>query len=144
MEAVKVLLEYSSKSSPDIFTRFLNQQSTTNRRTALHDAVARGHNEILRLLLESGAEFDVYDKEDRPPLHLAIRKDHEDLAIQLVHHARKSTDQTKFRRVLSARKGESMANAWDMAKRRDMGKLLGVIEECEREIPGLRAEMRAR
>ncbi|KAL9580436.1 MAG: hypothetical protein Q9212_004495 [Teloschistes hypoglaucus] len=144
MEAVKVLLEYSSKSSPDILARFVNQQSTTNRRTALHDAVAKGHNEIVQLLLESGAEPNVYDKEERSPLHLAIRKGREDLAIQLVQHARKFVDQDKFRQFLNAKKGESMCGALDMATRRDMGKLAGVIEECEREISGLKAWMRAR
>ncbi|KAI4199757.1 MAG: hypothetical protein LQ350_004384 [Teloschistes chrysophthalmus] len=134
----------SNKFSPDVLARFVNQQSTTNRRTALHDASAKGHVEIVRLLLESGAELDVYDKEERPPLHLAIRKGHEDLAIHLVHHARKIADQDKFRQFLSAKKGTSMDSAWDMAKRRDMEKLAGMIEECERELSGLREQMRAR
>ncbi|KAL8661554.1 MAG: hypothetical protein Q9202_005499 [Teloschistes flavicans] len=143
IEAVKVLLERRSKFPPDVFTRFLNQQSTTNRRTALHDAAAKGHLEIAKLLMECGAEYLIYDKEQCTPLHIAIQKGHEDLAIQLVRYAETDVDQNMLRQLLSARKGDSMDNSWDLAKGRKMEKLLKVIEKCERDVFGLREEMRA-
>lgn len=46
-------------------------------RAALHEAAGRGNDELVQLLLASGADIDVLDDQDMTPLHLVIclRKD---------------------------------------------------------------------
>ena len=55
-------------------TLFLYQQCLYFRySTPLHDAVCCGRQEVVRLLLEAGAEVDALDYKEATPLKLAIR-----------------------------------------------------------------------
>jgi ankyrin repeat protein len=51
---------------------------------ALHCAAFNGHEAVLSLLLENGAELDVKDTQSYYPIHLAVSRGHVTIATQLV------------------------------------------------------------
>jgi len=59
----------------------------TSLRTALHFAVGGGHEDVVRLLLERGADPNVRDEGDNAlPLHFAAEKEHLPIIRLLVEH----------------------------------------------------------
>jgi hypothetical protein len=54
--------------------------------TALHDAAINGHVEIVRLLLQNGAEVNAKDKIGNTPLHWAASEGHVDILHLLVEN----------------------------------------------------------
>lgn len=52
--------------------------------SALHYAVHAGQIEVVRLLLENGADVNIRDKRDRTPLHQAVRADDSSELIDLL------------------------------------------------------------
>ena len=54
--------------------------------TPLHLACRSGRNEIVALLLESGAEVDARTESGRTPLHVAASKNSLDVARLLIKH----------------------------------------------------------
>lgn len=49
--------------------------------TSLHQAVSNGHQDVMRALLEAGANVDEEDNSGATPLHLAARKDMVEMLI---------------------------------------------------------------
>ena len=47
---------------------------TQHGRTALHAAAEKGHLEVAKVLLASGADFKATDKDGRTPLHKACER----------------------------------------------------------------------
>ncbi|KAL8713123.1 MAG: hypothetical protein Q9220_002644 [cf. Caloplaca sp. 1 TL-2023] len=115
------------------FQSFINAQSDSNGKSALHDAMDRCHPEVPGLLFEYGVEFETYDKKKRTPLHAVIDKKNGDVALRLLEYASKDQDKEKFKRFLQAREDGNMENAWEGAKRRGMGRVVQEIEKLERE-----------
>lgn len=71
---VQRLMELASKDSANAsekFKKFLNRQSTTNRRTAVNDAALKGYTHIVSFLLDHGAEYDLVGIAGRSPLHVS-------------------------------------------------------------------------
>ncbi|MEQ2254291.1 hypothetical protein ILYODFUR_002241 [Ilyodon furcidens] len=55
-----------------------------NKRTALHAAAAEGHQEICHMLVQAGANLDMFDEEHRTPLIAACENNHLDTVKYLV------------------------------------------------------------
>ncbi|KAM4745583.1 histone-lysine N-methyltransferase EHMT1a isoform 2-T2 [Anableps anableps] len=55
-----------------------------NKRTALHAAAAEGHQEICHMLVQAGANLDMFDEEHRTPLMAACENNHLDTVKYLV------------------------------------------------------------
>ena len=129
IHCVRVLLEHG-KNDPDQarFKRFLNQRSSSNKASALRDAVLRGHNEVAKLLLQYGPEYDGIDSGKRTPLHQALGTNNADLALKLVEYADKDGDRERVRRLLHMR-DENGDNAWNGARRRNMGKVVDAMRK---------------
>ena len=136
MAAVRVLLEKTSQDKTDDgkkFKRFLNQQSSNNRATALRDAAIQKHTDVAKYLLQYGPAYDVTDRGKRTALHHAVGRWDVDFAIALLDYAAKDTDRERFRRFVNA-KEENGDTAWAGANRRGFQTLVdrlrrtGVVE----------------
>ncbi|XP_041854815.1 histone-lysine N-methyltransferase EHMT1-like [Melanotaenia boesemani] len=55
-----------------------------NRRTPLHAAAAEGHQEICHMLIQAGANLDMFDEEHRTPLMAACENKHLDTVTYLL------------------------------------------------------------
>ncbi|XP_034027154.1 histone-lysine N-methyltransferase EHMT1-like [Thalassophryne amazonica] len=55
-----------------------------NKRTPLHASAAEGHQEICHILVQAGANLDVYDEEQRTPLMVACQNNHLDTVKYLL------------------------------------------------------------
>lgn len=112
---VEILLQHASgidskdpmKQSPmgqRKFKTLLNQQSNDGRLTPLHDATARGYQDIIRILLNTyHADYEIYDRHSDSILHRAIQSNHNEVLIPCLEHMAQSRDQAKFKRVLHHR-----------------------------------------
>ena len=126
MPTVRTLL---SRTSPDPtdngqkFKRFLNQQSNSNRATALRDATLQRHSEVAKYLLQYGPEYDLIDSGKRTALHQALGTGSEDLAIAIVEYASKDVDRERLKRFFTMTE-ENNDNAWKGANWRKMGRLV--------------------
>ena len=68
-----------------------NQNSVDKyRKTPFHHAVIGGHIELIRLLLESGADIDLKDKQGDTALTLALKGKKRDVVVVLVEAANAS------------------------------------------------------
>ena len=54
------------------------------KNTALHEAADSGAAGTVRLLLDAGADVNARDKDDQPPLHLAMLRDREEVVTLLL------------------------------------------------------------
>uniref|UniRef100_A0A665WHR2 Euchromatic histone-lysine N-methyltransferase 1a n=1 Tax=Echeneis naucrates TaxID=173247 RepID=A0A665WHR2_ECHNA len=55
-----------------------------NKRTPLHAAAAEGHHEICHMLVQAGANLDMFDEEQRTPLMVACENNHLDTVNYLL------------------------------------------------------------
>ncbi|KAG7240049.1 hypothetical protein INR49_028052 [Caranx melampygus] len=55
-----------------------------SKRTPLHAAAAEGHHEICHMLVQAGANLDMFDEEQRTPLMVACENNHLDTVKYLV------------------------------------------------------------
>ncbi|XP_008275253.1 histone-lysine N-methyltransferase EHMT1-like isoform X3 [Stegastes partitus] len=55
-----------------------------NRRTPLHGAASEGHQEICHMLIQAGANLDIFDEEQRTPLMAACENNHLDTVKYLL------------------------------------------------------------
>ncbi|XP_073322968.1 histone-lysine N-methyltransferase EHMT1a [Pagrus major] len=55
-----------------------------NRRTPLHAAAAEGHHEVCHMLVQAGANLDMFDEEQRTPLMAACESNHLDTVKYLL------------------------------------------------------------
>lgn len=72
---LKVLLHYASNYlNWTKFVRLLDAQSAMNSRTALHMAAKKDNVAAIRMLLQSGAAYDIRDKDNFRPINFAFRQ----------------------------------------------------------------------
>ena len=101
------------------FAALLNQQSTPNGLTPLHDVTAQGHQEIAMLLLKVyHAEYEVYDVHGDSILHRAVQSNHDELLRPYLEYMAMDHDQEKFRRVLTHRNKSMNRTVWQAADAR--------------------------
>ena len=89
--------------SQDVHSRSFDDEST-----ALHMASRGGHEDVVHLLLEHGAELSAQDKDGRTALHLASENGHEKVALLLLEHGAELSAQDKDGRTalhLASKKG---------------------------------------
>lgn len=48
--------------------------------TPLHEACIRGHHEVVKILLEAGADINAQGLDQDSPLHDAVSNDHEEVS----------------------------------------------------------------
>ncbi|KAI4138069.1 MAG: hypothetical protein L6R39_006981, partial [Caloplaca ligustica] len=94
----------SSSQSPlskKRFAAFINQQSTPDLISPLHDITLQGFEDLAILLLETyGAEYEIYDVHGDSILHRAVQANHDELLVPYLAFMSKDKDQDKFKRVL--------------------------------------------
>lgn len=120
------------------FHEFLNHQRTDDGMTALHDTAAKGNMEMMRILLEHGANFEYFNSTGHTPMHTAIDHGHEETAVMLLGHATEHAEligQPKLRRLLTPgrRRAFGVDNAKEAAEEKGMVRVVSMIEEWERQ-----------
>jgi len=111
------LVSQMLKDGAKVNEKFMNPQFNL-KCTALHYAVRSGHLEIVRLLLENGANVNALEHEDWTPLYYAANNGHYRIAKLLLEHGADKSIKDNY-------KGRT---ALDVAKYRqfhDMVELLG-------------------
>ena len=62
--------------------------------TALHDAAKRGSLEIVKFLVETGAEIDVRNNNNETPFYLSNRNEHKEISKYLLEKKRDAENKT--------------------------------------------------
>ena len=130
--ALRTLLERTSRDQTDgggRFKRFLNQQSDTNRATALRDAASQKHMDSAMLLLDHGAAYDPVDSKKGTALHHVVERPDGNLALALLEYAGRDPDRGRFARFVNA-KDEDGETVWAGARRRCMPRLVERLRRC--------------
>ena len=65
-------------------------QKDIHRKTALHDAVRKGHKEIAKLLITAGANLNTKDRNNRTPLDWSINQKNRSITYVLRKHGAKT------------------------------------------------------
>lgn len=99
------------------FARFLNQQSDTNRATALRDAASQRHTDLAKLLLRYHPAYDLTDSKRRTAMHHAVERSDGPLGMALLEYAGRDDDRARFRRFVNAR-DENGVSVWDGVRRK--------------------------
>ena len=92
-ECIRHLLECASRdrvSNPQKYMQWINQQSTSNRASALRDGAKQGFPDLVKILLDYGAEWDCVDAAGRTALHYAVERGASEMFAALVDAAKKS------------------------------------------------------
>src|SRR5712664_129094 len=100
----RAIVEYLLKNGADVKTSARNAQKVT----ALHGAVARRDVEIVRMLLEAGADANARQERGFVPLHDAAANGHADLVELLLKHGARAdakTDDGKTAGEMAAERG---------------------------------------
>lgn len=134
LPAVRALLQRTSRarSTDDgcaAFQRFLDRQGDKNRATALRDAAVQKHTAVAVYLLEHGPAYDLADAGKRTPLHHAVERWDEDLALALLQHAARDPDRERFRRFVNAR-DENGKTVWKRANKRNLQRVVQRLRVC--------------
>ena len=77
VDAARVLLEHGAA---------VNDREKEEGWTALHWAAARGHDQVVALLLSHGADYTLRTEDGMTPLMLAMKESH-DKIVQALQHA---------------------------------------------------------
>jgi hypothetical protein len=109
--------EYKKKR----FQPIINEKDSRGR-TALHVACERGNEQIIRKLIELGADLNVRDKSLNSPLHLAVQKSHLRCVYILLRDGADPSLRTKW--------GQS---PYDVAKYKNYMKICRLFENGEKE-----------
>lgn len=80
LDSIKLLVEKNKLATID----FINRQERLTKNTALDYAVMEGHLDIVKYLVENGAQTDKQDHLDRISLHYAAMEGHLDIVKYLV------------------------------------------------------------
>ncbi|XP_022790778.1 POTE ankyrin domain family member J-like isoform X2 [Stylophora pistillata] len=77
-EELRQLLE---ESSDEDLRRLVNKKFGQNKMTALHKAIEKGYEGIIKLLLEKGADISITDHHCRTALHIATSNETENIGV---------------------------------------------------------------
>ncbi len=84
VKTMRVLLEQASVlETTERFHEFLNHRRRDDEMTALHDLAVKGNCEMMRALLQHGADFESYDFTKHTPIETAISHGHGEMAAML-------------------------------------------------------------
>ncbi|KAL8688588.1 MAG: hypothetical protein Q9218_005536 [Villophora microphyllina] len=122
---IAVVRVLASKSSCNIFARFLNQHSTVNR--PHYDGVSKMlSGNPPDFSPGCGADYECYDDKKGTSLHIAIDRGNESL---LLVYAMNDTDEKRYRRVLGVEKEDDMRECVEESidEKRGMGKSLTMM-----------------
>ena len=78
VEAVRLLIaalyraEESIEADVTATTKHGAHSHDLRRLAGLHEAAATGHDAVVRLLLDHGADVNIYDSHGNTPLHMAL------------------------------------------------------------------------
>lgn len=121
-----------SRTGERRFAALLNQQSSPDELTPLHDVTAQGHQEIAMLLLRSfHAEYEVYDVNGNSILHCAVQAKHDELLRPYLEYMAMDHDQEKFRRVLAHQNKSKNRTVWQAANGRGRKQWADLIKSYE-------------
>lgn len=116
----------SSNQSPlsgKKLANLINQQSTDDGTSALHDVTWKGFEDLAMLLLERyGAEYEIYDIHGDSILHRAVQENHDELLKPYLAFMAKDKDQERFKRVLlhkNTRMGRTVREACEVRGRKE-------------------------
>ncbi|KAL9606723.1 MAG: hypothetical protein Q9204_009455, partial [Flavoplaca sp. TL-2023a] len=134
VKTMSVLLECAANHQSEEWELFINQRRSTTLTTALHDASAKGNDELIFLLLENGADYKSLDQFETTPLQHAIVGGHEDVAFRVLAYAlRRHILEDVIQMLKEAGEGEGMRK---LAEKREveMGKIQSIVEGLERRL----------
>ncbi|MCG8532889.1 MAG: ankyrin repeat domain-containing protein [Desulfovibrionales bacterium] len=120
MKEIKVI-EASIKNELSILKNLINENYDINERderglTSLHYAVAQGHSEVVKLLIENGAEIDSLDTNGNTPLNDAVFHSKGDpTIIRILLKAGADPNYKNFYGVSPEKLAETIAN-YNLAK----------------------------
>ncbi|KAI4246285.1 MAG: hypothetical protein L6R42_009934 [Xanthoria sp. 1 TBL-2021] len=144
IKTMQVLLDQASALEPANnghqsirFQNFINHSRTDGDMTALHDVAVKGNLEMMRVLLEHGADFECYDATKHTPMHGAISHGHEEMAIMLLEHASRRPEsidgQALWRFLTPGRMNALEVKTFkEAAKEKGMERVVSMIEQIER------------
>ncbi|KAI4120379.1 MAG: hypothetical protein LQ338_007060 [Usnochroma carphineum] len=127
---VDTLLRYASSVGDNgkKFAAFINQQSTADLISPLHDVTFQGFEDLAMLLLEKyGAEYEIYDVHGDSILHRAVQANHDELLKPYLAFMSKDKDQEKFKRVLlhkNKSQGRTVREACEVRGRQEWAELV--------------------
>jgi ankyrin repeat protein len=75
--------------------KYINIPGLPSGRTALHQAALNGHVDVCDALLDKGARIDIQDADKNTPLHLAVIRKHEQVAMKLAKKGANSTAENR-------------------------------------------------
>ena len=109
-EIAAALLEVSSRDHDHgRFTSFLNHRNFDGK-TALFDASDTGRPEIVRLLLDYGADYTICNRHRETPLHVGAWKGRPKVVFILLEVASRDEDKERFRAFLNGRNDQGTYN----------------------------------
>ena len=113
------VIELIERSSADVnqerFMRFLNSRNDINK-TALMDAVSAKKPEILKILLEHGADYSGGNNHDVTALHDGSFNGLGEIVTLLLEFASKDPDKKRFKSFLNARNDQGKTPLMDAAQ----------------------------
>ena len=128
------LLEIVSPDQTDNgkkFKRFLNQQGKVNGASALDDAALQGHGELIEVLLSYGADYDCHNHFQRSPLHISIDRDHSDIAVAIIDHAKLDENPERLKHFLEVRDNNG-DRVYDLATKKNNRRVLEALRGLDR------------
>lgn len=106
LEAVSALLETASQDQDqERFVSFLNHRNRWNR-TALFDACYQGHPDVVRTLLDHGADYTATNDNNVTPLHLACWQGPYNVVATILEFTSKDRDRARVTSMLLNRRNK--------------------------------------
>lgn len=95
IDELTVLLNYANAS------QYINVSGQPSGRTALHNAVAKGHVAVIELLLQANASANLGDKDGNTALHLAVFQKNADWVILLMQYGARTDRPNKQKQTVA-------------------------------------------